>query len=299
MPLDTEHIDEICEDIKNQHDTGVADCPLFQMTLVPEGNPLVDKAKIMSEQYALFRKKLSDVNIPSGVLVQATIGHNWKLSEPFPFQPFTNMNDGKAQSVVCPYDEGFRKYIYDSMRTIALQNLSHIMVDDDFRLIGRASDGCGCPLHIKKFNELAETQLTREEIHKILINERNKEYTDIFVEIQKQSLVETAKIMRAGIDSVDPAIPGSFCCVGNNAEFAAEIAAELAGRNNPVVIRINNGNYTAGGARWISDSFQRAAAQTAKLKKSGYNTCRNRYMPAKSIFHRCNAASFTIYGYNS
>lgn len=292
MPLDTKHIDEICEDIKNQYEQGVADCPLFKMTLVPEGNPPIDKAKIMSEQYALFRKKLSDMNIPSGVLVQATIGHNWKLSEPFPFRSFTKMNNGEPQSVVCPYDAGFRKYIYNAMRTIAEQNPDHIMVDDDFRLIGRDSDGCGCPLHMKKFNELAKTQLTREELHKILINESNKEYIDIYIETQKQSLVETAKIMRAGIDSVNPAICGSFCCVGNNAEFASEIAAELAGKNNPVVVRINNGNYTAGGARWLSDSFQRAAAQTAKLKNKAdiilaeTDTCpQNRYSTGAMQLH--------------
>ena len=78
-------------------------------------------------------------------------------------------------------------------------------------------------------------------------------------------MVAAAKAMRAGIDSIDPTIPGSFCCVGNNAEFAYEIASVLAGEGNPVVVRVNNANYTAGGARFISRSFQKAAAQIAKL----------------------------------
>ena len=42
MPLDTDHIDEICADIRNQYETGVATCALFSMTLVPEGNPPSD-----------------------------------------------------------------------------------------------------------------------------------------------------------------------------------------------------------------------------------------------------------------
>ncbi len=46
MPLDENHIDEICEDIKRQYDTGVANCILFCMTLVPEGNPVIDKVKL-------------------------------------------------------------------------------------------------------------------------------------------------------------------------------------------------------------------------------------------------------------
>ena len=57
MNLDTNHIDEICADIKSQYDKDIAYCPLFNMTLVPEGNPPTDKAKLMSEKYMLFKEK--------------------------------------------------------------------------------------------------------------------------------------------------------------------------------------------------------------------------------------------------
>ena len=223
MPLDVEHIDEICEDIKRQYKENIASCALFKMTLVPEGNPPIDKAKIMCEKYDLFRRRLSAEGISNGVLVQASIGHGWRLSEPFPYQKFTGMRTGEEIEVVCPYDEGFRDYIYNTMRTIALHSPDCIMVDDDFRLIGRGTDGCGCPLHMKRFNELAGTDLTRAELHKLLISDGNEEYKNIYVETQRESLVETAKIMRKGIDSVSKTLPGLFCCVGNNAEFAAEI----------------------------------------------------------------------------
>ncbi len=83
MPLDVEHIDEICADIKNQYENGIATCALFCMTLVPEGNPPVNKAKIMSRQYDLFKEKLSEAGVPSGVLVQASIGHGRLLAAGF------------------------------------------------------------------------------------------------------------------------------------------------------------------------------------------------------------------------
>lgn len=292
MPLDVEHIDEICEDIKRQYKENIASCALFKMTLVPEGNPPIDKAKIMCEKYDLFRRRLSAEGISNGVLVQASIGHGWQLSEPFPYQKFTGMRTGEEIEVVCPYDEGFRDYIYNTMRTIALHSPDCIMVDDDFRLIGRGTDGCGCPLHMKRFNELAGTDLTRAELHKLLISDGNEEYKNIYVETQRESLVETAKIMRKGIDSVSKTLPGLFCCVGNNAEFAAEIAKCLAGSGNPTVVRINNGNYIAGGARYLSDAFQRAAAQIAKLKDdvdiilAETDTCpQNRYSTGAMQLH--------------
>ena len=43
MPLDELHFDEICEDIREQYNKGISSCPMFKMTLVPEGDPVWDK----------------------------------------------------------------------------------------------------------------------------------------------------------------------------------------------------------------------------------------------------------------
>ena len=123
-------------------------------------------------------------------------------------------------------------------------------------------------------------------------DENRARYTDIFIEAQRISLVETAKIMRAGIDSVSPEMPGMYCCCGNNAEFAYEIASVLAGKGNPVVVRINNGNYTPTGARYFSRVFQRAATQIEKLRGkvdiilAETDTCpQNRYSTGAMSLH--------------
>lgn len=202
MPLDCGHVDEICLDIQQQYEQGVADCPLFKMTLVPEGDPPVDKAKAFCEQYKMFHNRLSELGIPSGVLVQASIGHGWKLSAPFPYQRFTGLRDGSAPEVVCPYDSGFRTYIADALHTIAACSPDYIMIDDDFRLLGRGVNGCGCPLHMKRFNELAETSLSREELNQILVSGNDPRLRKIYLETQREALTETARAMRAAIDSV-------------------------------------------------------------------------------------------------
>ncbi len=294
MSYDTEHIDEICEDIIYQIKNDIASCALFSMTLVPEGNPPADKAKIYCEKYKLFKEKLSKSGVKNGVLVQASIGHGWVLGEMFPFQQYIGIRDGEKVSVVCPYDEGFREYIYNAMRTIASCKPDHIMVDDDFRLIGRAGGGCACPLHMKRFNELAGTSLSREELYDIFCSDSEKadDYKKIFTEVQRESLIGAAKVMRAGIDSVDKTLPASFCCVGNNAEFAADIAKIICGEGNPVIIRLNNGNYTPAGARYLTRAFFRAAAQIAKVKNvadvilAETDTCpQNRYSTGAMSLH--------------
>ena len=35
MPIFDNHVDEVCEDIREQYEKGVANCALFSMTLMP------------------------------------------------------------------------------------------------------------------------------------------------------------------------------------------------------------------------------------------------------------------------
>ncbi len=294
MPLDVAHIDEICNDIKEQYENGVASCALFKMTLVPEGNPPSDKATLLCKKYMLFKEKLASMGLSCGILVQASVGHGWLLGEMFSFQTHVNFCDGVATRVCCPCDTGFQEYIYSAMKTIASCQPDCIMIDDDFRTIWFKGEGCACPLHMEMFNKRANTSLTREQLWKIVNEkgEKSKEYTDIYIETQKESLIHTAKVMRAGIDAIDPSLPASYCCCGNNAEFAYEIASVLAGEGNPITVRINNGNYTPAGARFFSRAFHRASTQIAKLKGkvdvllAETDTCpQNRYSTGAMSLH--------------
>lgn len=294
MPLDLAHIDEICEDIRMQYETGVATCPLFSMTLVPEGNPPTDKAGDLSAKYAKFKEKLDAMGIPSGVLVQATIGHGWTLGAMFPYQRYTYFCDGTETNTVCPMDEGFHDYLRYIFSTIASHKPDCIMVDDDFRLIGRPGHGCGCPLHMAEFNRRAGTNYSREELWALFEQggDRADQLGRIMEEVSRDSLLDAAKIMREAIDSVNPKLPGSFCCVGNDTEHAADIAKILAGEGNPIVVRINNGTYTAPGARGYSNTFLRAAHQIAKLRDkidvilAETDTCpQNRYSTGAMQLH--------------
>ncbi len=290
MNLNTNHIDEICEDIKKQYETGVCDCALFSMTLTPEGNPVSDKASMLCQKYMQFKNKLDSMGLKSGILVQATIGHGYVLGESSPFTKYVNFNDGKTVEVCCPYDEDFRKYIYDAFVKIAKCSPDHIMVDDDLRLISWRGDGCACNLHMDKFNEYAKTNICRETLFNMVGS--HKEYMDIFVKTQKESLVDLAKVMRKAIDSVNPKLSGSFCCVGKNAEFAHEIASVLSGENNEIIVRINNGHYCAERNHKFSDVFLRAAQSIEKLKGkvdvilAETDTCpQNRYSTSAISLH--------------
>ena len=154
MSLDLAHIDEICEDIKNQVESGVCSMALFMFKLVPEGVPFIDKAAITCKNYIVFRDRLKEMGIECGILVQCTIGHGYPLNQKPDIQMYTSLTDGEELYVACPTDEKFKQYIYDQMVTIAKAEPAHIMVDDDLRLIQRPQKGCACPEHLRLFKEV-------------------------------------------------------------------------------------------------------------------------------------------------
>ncbi len=270
IPLDESHADEICEDVKKQYEAEVCGLALFMFTLVPDGKPPIDKAEIQGEKYRGFRDKLAEKGLKCGILAQSTLGHGYELDE-MPFQPYVGLTDGKSDFSYCPYDENLRRYLKKEFNTLAKLDPETIMVDDDFRSTFKSGRACCCPLHLKAFNEKAGTDLTREELKEIICGHTDltEKYAEIFDETQREGLVGAAKAIREGIDEVNPKIKGAYCSCGADTGFASDIAPILAGKDNPVIVRINDGWYTNAGNRWFSGNVSlRAATQNCVLKNT-------------------------------
>ena len=295
MPLlNDEYVGATCDDIEKQYASHVANEALFMMPLHPEGKPTSDKAAILCRKYDKYAFELESRGLKCGILAQSTIGHGAALTERADMQYVIALSDGSETYTVCPYDEKFRDYIRSAMATLAMRHPSTLMVDDDFRLFARGALGCTCPLHMREISRRAGYEITREELVARL-NEDSEEarrLMDIFYDTQIDSLIGAAHAMREGIDSVDPSIQGAFCLCGDTCEGVAEIAKILAGKGNPIIIRLNNGRYTAPGARGISGFISRAAVQMSALDGKGdvflaeTDTCpQNRYSTAASSLH--------------
>ena len=292
VPLLENNVDAVCEDIREQYEKGVATCALFSMTLHPEGTPPAKKAEAFSAKYLKFKEKLDALGVKNGILVQATIGHGRPLAAPTAFTKYYGITESEESTTCCPYDESFCLHMRDVFRTLASTHPDSIMVDDDFRLIARKGNGCACRLHMAEFNKRAETNFTKEDLYRELCRDGSGKYAKIFIEIQGDALLRAARAMRAGIDDVDPTIPGTYCGCGANMEFAEDIARILAGKGNPTVVRINNGNYTPAGARYLSRVSFKAANQAERIRGkvdfilAETDTCpQNRYSTGAMTLH--------------
>ena len=271
MPLDAAHIDEVCEDIRQQKENGVADFPLFMFKLVPEGIPAVDKVALYADTYVKFRDKLEKYGVNCGILVQSSLGHGYHIDQ-MPFQPYVGLAHGKHIYSYCPSDEDLRNYFKKQFAALARLKPAIVMVDDDFRTLFKDGGGCCCPRHLKAFNAAAGTDFTREQLNEILRGEypETEKYTQIYTEMQRHLLLGCAQAMREGLDEVDPSIQGAYCCCGFHTCFGTDIGRVLAGKNNPSIVRINNGFYTSAGSRWFSGNVSmRTAVQISVLKSTG------------------------------
>ena len=297
MPLDENHIQEICDDIIEQQRSGTSTHAMLMMKFNPEGTPVVNKAEKQCEIYDKYREILDRAGARHGVLVQATLGHIVVPYEPYPFQPTVSLVTGKEHVVqCCPYDPDFREYMKEQMRILASHHPSIIMIDDDMGLLYRDIRGCACKHHMAEFNLRAGTNMSREELyaHTLGNTEEDKYFASLYVDVQRDSLVGMARAMREGIDSVDPSIQGivsgiyttSFC------EFSGDIAEVFAGKGNPRIMRMNGGPYALEGVKGFTRNIIRAAVLRENVKDktdiflAETDTCpQNRYSTSASHLH--------------
>lgn len=299
--MDTDHIDEICEDLIDQQRSGVSTHAMLMMTFNPEGTPAVDKATEQCKKYDLFRKRLDAAGAKHGVLVQATLGHIIVPSEPYEFQPSVFLSTGEERVVTCcPLDPNFRRYIKGQFKTLAKHKPSIVMIDDDMGLIYKSTKGCACKYHMAEFNKRAGTNMSREELylHTQGNSEEDKHYTEIYVGVVRDGLVGAAKAMREGLDEIDPTIQGAVSGIYTSSfcEFSGDVAAAFAGKNNPKIVRMNGGAYSAqaraGGARYFTNYMCRAALLRECVKDkvdiflAETDACsHNRYATSAAMLH--------------
>ena len=242
--------------------------PLFSMTLVPEGNPVWDKVGPLTELYKKYKSELDKEGIPSGVLVQASLGHAYRI-EPNPFQKYNNLTDGEETFVCCPEDKAFIEHFKGVLRTIALAGPKAIMLDDDFRMVIRPGRGCVCPLHVAEFNRRTGKNFTKDELREFIMNNPESELTDLYYEMQKDSLVNAAREFRAAVDEVDPKIQGINCTSGHYCDSVIHTNPIWAGKGNPTMVRVPNGIYAPVSVRGFSDLMRQGAVCASKLKNHG------------------------------
>lgn len=260
-PLMSDFRNEIVTDLIEMYQNGSITETAFSMALVPEGNPVIDKAKIFGKLFEDFRAGLSSCNMPIGILIQATIGHGWTPNSKAVF-PLIVRQDGTSRYQFCPMSEAFQKYVFTSVRYLAELKPAFFMVDDDFRLLtGR--NGCYCRMHIAEFNRRSGKEYTRESL--VTAIREDPAVAREYDKLLQDSLVNLARKIRQAIDETDPSIQCDFCTCIDDIRHAPAIVDELAAKGTTGTIRINNARYLNDSLRSIPYSLLKTAIQIAGI----------------------------------
>lgn len=288
-PLFEDHFEETVRDLVDQYKRKISSCPMFIMKIHAEGTPPWSKARRQSEIYRRYKERLDAVGVPSGVLLQSTLGHGYSGLAPSPFAHIETL-DGKISTANCPMDEGLLDHLSNEIRIIAETHPKALMLDDDFRLVLRSGHGCVCPRHMAELNRRLGTSFTKESLREHLFSvDGSDPVARAFTLLQRETLVHAATRFREAVDSVDPTIQGINCTSGDTCESVIYTAPIWCGKGNPTIVRTPNGTYAPITVKAFSDTMRRAAVSGARLRDNGIDV----------ILAECDTIPFNRYGKNA
>ncbi len=133
-PVPKDASDAFVSDLAELAKSTVVDSVAYCCTLVPEGDPPMDKAAIYAKRIRAIRDRLRAVSrIRQGVLFQATIGHGWKPNSQTPWQKIIGGKWGAPPDnplyKFCPLGSEFLAYIARAAKTLAAEMPDFFMVE--------------------------------------------------------------------------------------------------------------------------------------------------------------------------
>lgn len=168
--------------------------------------------------------------------------------------------DGRvAGCAFCPLDEKLQNLFYNSIKKLAEMQPDIIMFDDDFRLNARRLYmGCCCEKHLEMFYKRVGKRIPRENMEEFLFTGGENFYRSEWLKCCGESLVEFAKLLRKGVDEVNPSIRMGTSLCFDMWDFSGtdgiEISKAFAGNTKPFLRTI--------GAPYHGKNVQNAVEQT-------------------------------------
>ena len=221
---------------------------LYSLSFHPQGADAMVKARRLAASFGKLRDLLSvEPGIKCGVLIQSILGH--VIGAEVESEHWTRVvtHNGKREGVstrFCSLDPGFTDYIRKVGAMVAKEKPFFILGDDDIRSWSSGVE-CFCELHTAEYNRRHGTSFTPEEYRKAVCeSDVNSELYRNFDKLREDTVNRVAALLREGIDSVDPSIPGGSCMPGGEYFFNHDTARALAAKDQSgAVMRICNANY--------------------------------------------------------
>lgn len=191
------------------------------------------------EKLAEYIKFFKENGLEIIVWLGETLGHTRR--EPIPGADYTfirQLSGGKIYAM-CPKDKNFTADFCSWVQKVAMCGADMIMLDDDFRLTTRGgSMGCCCDLHMEAMRKELGEDIRVEDLKKLVFSGGPNKYRKAWLKVQKDSMVDFAKAIRAALDEVNPDVRLNFCGVCDwylNGGGTIDIIKAMAGNTKPFI----------------------------------------------------------------
>lgn len=232
----------VSEMIRQKETVGI-DTFIPSLSFHPQTTPAKDLIPKLCGHYRRLREGVAGKGITLGVLVQSLLGHGWNGKVPLTEETWQHVVlwTGEESPRFCTLDPGFRAYVYEAIRSIALEKPAFLLVDDD---TGIRNGECFCPLHLARINRALGKSYTREEMRKIY-EERPVSDSEVVTmnRVLNETIVEFGRdAIRKAIDSVDPTLRCGICACWGGYWQMNDMVHALAGKTKPFM-RVNDACY--------------------------------------------------------
>ena len=248
VPYYPGHEEETAQDLIELYQRTGIDRILYSLSFHPEGRNAMEKAERLVASYRKLRDALAkEPAIRCGVLIQSILGHviGSKLDSEQWTRVITHEGviEGK-NTRFCSLDAGFTNYIRSVGAMVAKEKPFFILGDDDIRSWSSGVE-CFCELHTAEYNRRHGTTFTPEEYRKAVCESPvDSELYKNFDQLRQDTVNRVAALLREGIDSVDPSIPGGSCMPGGEYFFNQDTSRALGAKDQTdSVMRICNALY--------------------------------------------------------
>ena len=235
--------DVAIKDIIEFHKRTGIDTVLYSMPLNPRRPDQYNYLEESVESYRKIKAGLAGHPIKLGVLIQAVLGH---VTNPtVVIDGWTRTYTSKQNaSRFCALNPNFAAYIRTIGAKVAAEKPFFILGDDDIRSNNGGRE-CFCQLHVNEYNRRFNGNFkTPEEYRQAVMNAKNTDQVYLNYEIlRREGVANVGKLIREGINSVDPSIPGGTCCPGGEYHHYFDVTREFAAKDQPHMMRICNAHY--------------------------------------------------------
>lgn len=232
----------------------------------------LDKAQELISDVDEISQPLKELGITISLNPWTTMNHSDRgipIKPELDIKPMVNYQGKKSLSIACPGYPGWADYISNIYGIWASIHPHELWLEDDFRHYKNApfALGCFCDDHMKQYNEVLGTNLSREEfVAKMFTGGENK-YRNAYLKVARAEILHVAHMIEQRVHEVSPTTtlglmsswPAVHALEGRDWQ---KLLDELSGPDTPAVSRPHLPAYNEVSPQQYARDFEKFTVAT-------------------------------------